>query len=238
MAGSSYAAGRKYLYHEIVEKIEQMIQAGELKVGDRLPAERNLAQIFKVSRNCIRQAMQTLAQRGIVASRRGDGTYLCAPDPALLVNSLAAVIQVQKEFLKEIIEFRMIMEPQIAALAAKNISRGELDRLKVIVCDQERKNLAGQDDAGLDATFHLLLAEASKNRVIQQVAATINGVLQECRSESLQSEARRKTSIIGHLRIIDALEAGDPEAAFQAMREHVLAVEREIFWPTDRHTAG
>jgi GntR family transcriptional regulator, transcriptional repressor for pyruvate dehydrogenase complex len=219
----------KYLYNQIVEQIEQMIQRGELKVGDRLPPERTLARTFRVSRNCIRQAIQALSAKTILESRRGDGTYVCAADQGLLVSSLAQAIQTQKDLLKDIIEFRLLMEPQIAYLAARNITREELDRLKVIVCDQERKNLAGQEDVELDAAFHLQLAEASKNRIIHQVVSTMNEILNESRSEFLQTDGRRRNSVIGHLKIIDALEAGDPQRAFQAMREHLLAVERSIF---------
>jgi GntR family transcriptional regulator, transcriptional repressor for pyruvate dehydrogenase complex len=236
--GIGPAERKKRLYDEIVHKIERMVERGELKVGDRLPAERHLARTFKVSRNCIRQAIQALAQRGLLESRRGDGTYLCAPDPSVLIDSLASVIEAQREFLKEILEFRLLLEPQIAALAARNISREELDRLKVIVCDQERKSLAGIDDGGLDAAFHMLLAQACQNRVIRQVAGTVNGILNETRSESLQSEARRRVSIVGHLRIIDALEARSPQAAFRAMREHIIAVEREIFGPVQQAEGG
>jgi GntR family transcriptional regulator, transcriptional repressor for pyruvate dehydrogenase complex len=229
MDESGVSGRSKYLYSEIVGQIEQMIQRGELKIGDRLPPERSLARTFRVSRNCIRQAIQALSAKTILESRRGAGTYVCAADQGLLVSSFAQAIQTQKDLIKDIIEFRLLMEPQIAYLAAKNITREELDRLKVIVCDQERKNLAGQEDAELDAAFHLRLAEASKNRIINQVVSTMNEILNESRSEFLQSDRRRRSSVVGHLKIIDALEAGDPERAFQAMREHLLAVERSIF---------
>jgi GntR family transcriptional repressor for pyruvate dehydrogenase complex len=233
MDESDVSGRSKYLYNEIVGQIEQMIQRGELKAGDRLPPERSLARTFRVSRNCIRQAIQALSAKTILESRRGDGTYVCAADQGLLVSSFAQAIQTQKELLKDIIEFRLLLEPQIAHLAAKNITREELDHLKVIVCDQERKNLAGQEDAELDAAFHLQLAEASKNRIIHQVVNTMNDILNESRCEFLQSDSRRKTSVIGHLKIIDALEAGDPEGAFRAMREHLLTVERTIFGSND-----
>ncbi len=222
----------KYRYNRIVEKIQHMISAGELSAGDRLPPERSLAQTFRVSRNCIRQAIQALAEKGFLESRQGDGTYICAPDRTLLINSFAEAISIQKDLLEDIIEFRLMMEPQIARLAAKNISEQALDRLKITVCDQERRILAGEPDWDLDAAFHTRLAEASGNMVIRRVFGMIDGILDESRSEFLQSHSRRKSSVASHLRIIDALEKKNPEEAFQAMREHLLEVEKTIFEQT------
>lgn len=219
---------RKYLYDELVQQIQQMINLGQLKVGDKLPPERGLARTFKVSRNCVRQAIQALSQKNILESRRGDGTYVCAPDASLLDNSFALAIQTQKDMLRDILEFRLLLEPQIAYLAARNITREELNRLKIIVCDQERKLLAGEEDSELDAAFHRHLSEASRNRVIRKVVGTIEGILDESRSEFLQNDARRRSSVIAHLKIIDALEKGDPQEAFQAMKDHLLAVEQNI----------
>ena len=136
MSDRTYPGRKKYLYSEIVRQIEEMIRKGELKVGDKIPPERTLAATFRVSRNCIRQAVQALSQKQILESRQGDGTYVCAPDRSALVSSFAVAIQAQKDMLGDIMEFRLLMEPQIASLAARNITTEELDRLKIIVCDQ------------------------------------------------------------------------------------------------------
>jgi len=220
---------RKYLYNEIVDQIQRMISKGELKVGDRLPPERALAQSFRVSRNCIRQAIQALAEKRILESRQGDGTYVCTPDQTTLISSFALAIQVQRELLHEIMEFRLLLEPQIAVLAARHITQDELDRLKILVCDQQRQILAGDQDAELDAAFHLQLAESSRNRVVLEVIKTMGGILNESRSEFLQSDIRRQSSILGHLKIIDALEKRDSEMALRAMREHLMTVGKAIF---------
>jgi len=229
MADQVYSERKKYLYSEIVEKIQAMIRNGDFKVGEKIPPERTLAETFRVSRNCIRQAVQALAEKNILESRQGDGTYVRAVDQSLFTSQFALAIQAQKETLRDIIEFRQLLEPQIAWLAAKHITAEELDRLKVIVCDQQRKALAGEEDADLDAAFHMQLALASKNRIIQRVANTVNEILNESRSESLQSDARREASIIGHFKIIDAMEKKDCEMALQAMKEHLLTVEQLVF---------
>jgi GntR family transcriptional repressor for pyruvate dehydrogenase complex len=228
MADTIPVAKGKYLYDEIVERIKEMIRRGELRAGERIPPERMLAATFKVSRNCVRQAIQALSERKVLRSRRGAGTYVCTPDESALIDSFAIPIRLQKDLIREILEFRLLLEPQIASLAARNITADELDRLKIIVCDQERRILAGKEDSELDAAFHSGLAVASKNRIIQQVLEMAHEILNESRSQPLWSEARRKASRAGHLRIIDALENRDAAMAFEAMREHLRSVEQII----------
>ncbi|MCE5243749.1 MAG: FadR/GntR family transcriptional regulator [Syntrophobacteraceae bacterium] len=228
MADGVRSGRGKYLYKDVVEKLLGMIQCGELRPGGKLPPERTLAETLKVSRNCVRQAIQALAERKILESRRGDGTYVRAPDDAPVIESFGMVIRARKDLLREILEFRLLVEPRIASLAARNITREELDRLKIIVCDQQRRILAGAEDSELDAAFHLGLATASKNRIVKKVMSTVSGILDESRRESLWSEARRRTSVVGHLKIIDALENRDPDMACKAMEEHLSAIERII----------
>jgi len=226
--GSASPRKRRYRYTDIVEKIRGMIQSGDLKVGDKLPPERTLAERLKVSRNCVRQAVQALAERKILESRQGDGTYVSTPDESPLTDSFALAIHLRKELLEEVLEFRLLMEPQVAALAAKRITGGELDRLKVIVCDQQRKMLAGEEDSGLDIAFHAAVADSSKNGSVRQVMKTVDAIINESRSALLQSDARRGASVVGHLKLIDALETGDSEMAFKAMKEHISQVEEIV----------
>jgi GntR family transcriptional repressor for pyruvate dehydrogenase complex len=217
-------------YTAIIERIRTMVIEGELVPGDRLPPERKLAERLGVSRGQLRRAFQALAERGMIESRQGDGTYLLSDlDSAPTVDAILEAIHSQHDVLHEIIEFRRMIEPQIAALAAQRIPRATLDRLKVVICDQQRALMAGQEADSLDAEFHQVLAESTSNRVISQVMTTIQTILNQSRSGWLQSGERRLASVEGHLRIIDALEAGDPQAASRAMRDHIVAVERHIF---------
>lgn len=225
---SEISTGGKYLYNKIVEMLLGMIRRGELEEGKKIPSERSLALLFGVSRNCIRQAIQTLSERQILVGHRGAGTYVRTTDETALIDSFASVLRAKGDLIHEILEFRMLIEPPIASLAARNITREELDRLKIIVCDQERRILAGKEDSELDGAFHLVLAAASKNRIVNQVMDMINGTLGESRSESLWNETRRKASVVGHLKIIDALENRDRDKAFEAMQEHLRSVEKIV----------
>jgi len=229
MDHAGHAEQPKHVYEGIRGHIQELIRKGELRAGDKLPPERKLAETFRVSRNSVREAIRALAEKNIVRSRRGDGTYICAPDESPVTDSLRQAVQGQRKRIEEIFEFRRLLEPQIAFLAAENMSRKEMDRLKILVVDQERRIMAGKDDADLDAAFHLLLAGATGNRVIHEVAKTLNHILGETRSEALQSEERRQASVRTHILIIDALERGDGEGAREAMHRHLAEIERTVF---------
>ena len=230
MAAIESRAEKKYAYTAIIARIDEMIRTGALAPGDRLPPERQLAQSFGVSRGSLRQAFQALAERQIIESRHGDGTYLLRTlDAALPGETILAAIGEQRGFLRDILEFRQMLEPQIAALAAKRITPEVLDRLKILVCDQQRALMAGREEDTYDVEFHQLLARSVANRVVDQVLTTTQSILNQTRSTWLQSGERRNASVAGHLRVIDALESGDAEAAFAAMKTHLAEIEGHIF---------
>lgn len=220
---------KKYLYNSIIEKIRNMIKTGELKPGDRLPPERKMAEELGVSRNSLRQAIQAMSERKIIESRQGDGNYISScPDFSFSSDTIIDAITEQNGFLKDILEFRQLTEPQIAYIAAGRISRDQIDTLKILVCDQHRAIMDNKEDNTLDTAFHMKLAEFAGNRVFLQVMSALRNIINETRSDWLQSVERRNASIEGHLRIIDALEDGDPDRAFESMKKHLLEIEEHI----------
>jgi DNA-binding FadR family transcriptional regulator len=131
----------------------------------------------------------------------------------------------------EILELRAILEPEIAARAARHIEPGELSRLKALIEGQDR---GGEDDARSkdeDLRFHLALARAGKNEVILEVAAVLHELLGECRVPPLQSPARKRLSLEGHRRIYEALASHDPEASRAAMVQHLKDIESSLTAP-------
>lgn len=230
MAEPDCKESRKQGYTVVVERVRDMIRNGEIQPGDRLPPERTLAEVFGVSRSILRQAFQAMAERGIIESRQGDGTYLLTTvDASVPEDAILDAMGEQSGFLASILEFRQLMEPQIAALAARRITPEGIDQLKILVCDQQRALLAGQEGDAFDAEFHRLLAEYAGNKVISRMMmSTVQSIMNETRSGWLQSDGRRNTSVEGHLRIIDALAVGDEEAAFAAMKDHIAQIGRHI----------
>ena len=220
---------RKQVYTTIIDRLNAMIRRGELRPGERLPPERTLAALLGVSRANLRQAFQALAERKIIESRRGDGTYLLASFESLLPTDIILdTIGQQQGLVEHVLEFRQILEPQVAALAARRVTDPELDRLKILVCDQQRALLAGQADSSFDAAFHRLLAECAHNPVLAQMMAAVEPILNTTRASWLQSEGRRQASVEGHLRIIDALEKGDEKEARLAMAGHLAEIGQHL----------
>ena len=220
-----------YRYQNVAHRLRVLMDAGRLESGDRLPPERVLAREFRVSRNCVRQAIQTLQQEGRLLSRQGAGNFVADPAPESADKAIGRAIRAQHERLHEVIAFRRMLEPQIAALAAAHIRSAQLQRLKAIVCDQDRRQVAGMPACALDKAFHRLLAQATGNRVIQEVFTAIEEILDESRADSLQTDDRQRLSVLGHLKIIDALENRDGPAAAEAMDRHLEIVDHSLDIP-------
>ncbi len=216
------------VYQAVQHEIQELIRSGEIRLGEKLPSERTLAERFGVSRNSVREAIRGLTEKSIVQSRRGDGTYLRSHLENSPVPPLRHVMRSESGRLKEIFEFRRMLEPQIAALAAGKMTKKGLKALKMLVFEQERRHVYGEDDAELDAAFHLQIAEAANNKLIVEVLKIIENILAEGRSVALRNEHRQKISVRTHYLIIDALERRDPAAAQQAMTVHLLEVEAAV----------
>jgi len=120
------------LYQEIAHQIELLISEGRLEPGDRLPPERALAGSFKVSRNCVREALRALAEKKLVESRQGDGTYVRDDAASDLARTFAEAFSAQRERIAEIFELRRAVEPGIAALAAEKATPRDIARLKAV----------------------------------------------------------------------------------------------------------
>ena len=221
-------AARRRLSEEILGQFRELFRQGRLGPGDRLPPERELARIFGVSRTSVREAVRALEEQGVLVSRRGDGTYVSDPEAAAFEPPLAGAVRAQRRRLADIFAFRRAVEPEVAALAAEHASESELLRLEAVLAEQEERLGRGQDESGLDAEFHRLLARACRNGVFLSVLSGVQDVLAETRAEPLRTPSRRKASLESHRRILAALRARDPEAARAAMRAHLAAAEKAL----------
>ncbi len=170
------------LYEQIVQQIEESIVKGVLKPGDQLPAERELAQRFGVSRTAVREAVKALREKGLVEAYSGRGTFITDGTTQAVRQSLDLMAKIgQPEGSTHLAEVRAILEPEIAALAAVRIQEPELATMREAVAMMDR---AGQDpDAYIEADldFHLALAEGAANPLILSLLDSIVGLLREQR---------------------------------------------------------
>ena len=220
---------RAKLHEQIVSQVEGLIESGRLNVGDQLPPERKLADIFKVSRHSVREAIRILEQKQILKSRPGSGTFVVTGDESSLVEYLADSFRRRKSKLYEIFQFRRMLEFQVAALAAQNRSAeniGEIDRARQAyeAVEGHPKSLKEKD-----RHFHLALARATGNSVLAQIMERLTHLLDESRGELSQGIARHRVSIRGHARIAAAIRRRDADAAHHAMNTHLDEIEKIIF---------
>jgi GntR family transcriptional repressor for pyruvate dehydrogenase complex len=220
------------IYEEIRQRLQDMVKRGNLKPGDRLPPERQLAALFGVSRNSLREAIKSLEQRGSLISRPGAGTYLSdnmEPDPTI---ALGEALARERHKIADIFELRLLLEPQIAHLAAQRISKDELAHLKGLIDAYEEAMLARLPVLDLDHAFHDAVATSTGNQSIVKLMEAMHELLHESRDEALQSPKRIANSLRDHARILDALSKGDAHGARQAMCEHLQHTQEIVFTAT------
>ena len=218
---------RSKLYQGIVEQIETLLEKGQLRPGDQLPPERALADQFQVSRASVREALRTLELLGIVETRAGGGTFVRRVAPDDLARPLQTLIA-RGHTLQDVIEFRGVVEPAVAALAATRVTPAQLDELRDILVAQQSKVAAGETYADEDTRFHELIGDAAGNELLTTMLGVIWDVRRTSREQWLLTNARAHASLEAHHRVYDALARHDAEAARQASAEHIRAVGEGI----------
>ena len=213
------------LYEQIVQQVEESITKGQLKPGDQLPAERDLAHRFGVSRTAVREAVKTLREKGLVEAYSGRGTFVTDGTSQAMRQSLDLMVRVnQQEGSLHLAELRQVLEPEIAARAASRIDEPLLATMREAVAIMER-NLHDPDayvEADLD--FHLALAEAAANPLILSLIDSIVGLLREQRMRIFKVDGGPERGQFHHKRILQAIEQHDPERARATMRAHLQQV--------------
>lgn len=216
------------LYEQIVKQIEESVLKGILKPGDQLPAERELAEQFGVSRTAVREAIKALSEKGLVESCSGRGTFITNGTSHAIRQSLDLIMKIgQAEGSSHLVEVRDILEPEIAALAALRANEQQLESLReaVNVMDAAMHDADAFIEADLD--FHLGLAEAAANPLILSLIDSIVGLLREQRMRIFQAEGGPERGQYHHRRILKAVENHDSEKARQCMRAHLKQVRQD-----------
>jgi GntR family transcriptional repressor for pyruvate dehydrogenase complex len=215
------------VYEEVAKQIERLILK-KLKPGDKLPSERELAELLQVSRSSIRDAIRGLELVGLVEPRQGAGTIVRERTAESLVNPFTNALERRQELVTELLDFRKMLEPPLAARAATHASAEDISEMEEILQRQEEKQDQGNVAIAEDAEFHYSIALASGNSVVLKVIDTLMDLLRDTREQSLQVLGRSQKSLAGHRRILAAIKRHDAEAAKAAMRRHIEDVEEIV----------
>jgi GntR family transcriptional regulator, transcriptional repressor for pyruvate dehydrogenase complex len=223
-----FEAIRKNRVHEEVAKQIERLILKKLSPGDKLPGERELAELLGVSRSSIRDAIRRLELMGLVQPRQGAGTVVQEISAEALVTPLSNVIANKRQLVGELLDFRKMLEPPLAARAAKHARLKEIAEMEEILRRQDKRVRRGEAAIEEDTEFHYSIAMASGNSVVLKVLDVIMDMLRETRTRSLQTEGRPQKSFAGHRRILAAIKRGNAEAAELAMRQHIEDVEKMV----------
>jgi GntR family transcriptional regulator, transcriptional repressor for pyruvate dehydrogenase complex len=218
------------LSEKIIAQISDALVAGELKPGDRLPPERELAEQFGVSRTVIRDAVKTLAGRGILHVKHGAGIFVTTSEENAIgrLGALSDILPLQGVSLRDLFEIRKVLEAEGAEWAARRRNDYHLKRLRGILEDAYRNSENLELLSERDAQFHVAIAEASQNLVLVRVMLTLLDLLAKSRRESLSIPGRAKLSLKDHERIVGEIEAQTHEGARETMLEHLTSVESAV----------
>jgi GntR family transcriptional repressor for pyruvate dehydrogenase complex len=217
------------IFEQIAEQIEKRILSGELRSGDRLPSERELSEQFHASRTAVREAMKTLAQRGLVDMRPGRGTIVVDATSRAMQQTLGLMVRVgHEDGYANLVELRELLEPGIAALAATRATDEHITALQTMVEAMDAH--MGDADAYIEADndFHRILAKATQNDLILTFVDSIMDLLSEQRKHISTVSGATARAQHHHKSILAAIRQHDAEAARAAMQSHLGQVRQDV----------
>jgi GntR family transcriptional repressor for pyruvate dehydrogenase complex len=213
---------------EVVTRLREMIQNGELHSGDRLPPERDLAKLLGVSRPTLRAGIRSLTAVGILQSKQGAGTFVAEAEesPTLDTSALKLLSALHGFTSDEMFEARLALEMSIAALAAERVTSEQMAQLAEEIAGMYASVDVPEQYLVHDMRFHQTIAAASGNRILTALMNMVASILFEYRSKTVKRAKDLKDSAEQHHNIYRAIREHDQEAARQAMREHLIATQR------------
>ena len=206
---------------KLISIFKQLISEGALVAGCRLPSERELAESFGVSRSSLRQALKVLEIMGVISQRVGDGTYLNSGAGSILGEPMEFLILLDGISFHEIMEARLVVEPELAARAAIRASDEDLKELRAELSTMEQAGLDHELFVHHDLLFHQAIFKAAGNRVCGQMFAVVHKSLGKLITVTSQLVEPEHTLTL-HRRIYQAIRKRDSEDARQKMIEHLI----------------
>lgn len=226
------------LYQEIGNELKSLLKSGTYKIGDRLPPERDIADTFGVSRTVVREALIMLELENLITVKKGSGVYVInLPDDILSEHD--KLIEETDVGPFELLQARQLIESNIAAFAATQIVKSEILALRTIL--EQEKHVLNEgilDDYSADEMFHVAIARATKNSVLESL---LNDLWQKRHSSKMwdklhsriHDHSYRKKWLYDHEKILQALQVRDAQAARQAMWQHLENVKQTLMTVSD-----
>jgi GntR family transcriptional repressor for pyruvate dehydrogenase complex len=219
---------REMLPDRIVERLVSLISERKLRPGNKLPSERDLATMMQVSRPTLREALRALNMMGIIEIRHGSGSYVASLKPERLVEHLDFVFSLDDSTFAEALDARALLEPRLAALAARNATDAELAEINACI---ERLATSIHDPKlflKADLDLHQLITSAAHNQIMTRFMVALGRLGLASRMRTVALKGIREQSLQAHKSIVEALLHRDAEAAAGFMQKHIENISEHL----------
>lgn len=209
-------------------RLREMIHRGELRSGDRLPPERDLAKLLGVSRPTLRAGIRSLSAVGVLQSKQGAGTFVVEADasPALDSNPLRLLASLNGFSSAEMFEARLSLEMAIAGLAAERATGNHLAAMAEELAEMYATLDEPEEFLVHDMRFHQTIATASGNRILTALMNMVASILFDVRSKTVHRAHDLKESAEMHRQIYRSIREGKSDGARNAMRDHLMLAQK------------
>jgi GntR family transcriptional regulator, transcriptional repressor for pyruvate dehydrogenase complex len=223
----------KSLSEQVSDRILQMIIDHNIASGEKLPNEFELARVLNVGRGTVREAVKLLVSRNVLEISRGKGTFVAA-NPGVSGDPFGLVFyKDQYKLTLDLVEIRLILEPEIAALAAVRASQAEVDHMKYLCDEVMRLATKNEEYIHLDTELHVSIAKSTGNLIMPNIIPVINKGIELYNQFPRHSELISALSV--HQEIIDAISKHDENGARNAMLKHLQYNKRNLDHLKDKY---
>lgn len=212
---------------KITQQLRSQIEQGILKPGDKIPSERELCEMLSVSRIAVREAIKALAAKGLLEVRAGEGTYVKSITADDLLDPLTSLLM-NEYTLRELLEFRWVMEVQMAEWAAVRAKERDLQYMEEILKRMEKNIQEGKGYAEADIEFHDAIASASGNALLAKMMHYARDIIREVITQTSQVPGAYEKAYQIHYNIFEKIKERDVPGAKEAMSVHLKDVENSL----------
>lgn len=215
------AASHIDLPQEIAQRIKQMISSKYLNPGDPLPSESKLCKVFGSGRSTIREAVKILKAENVIEIKKGIGTFVLLK-PGVAKDPFGVLLMDQEDALVNLMESRLLIEPNIAYLAAQRATTDNITKLEKIMIETAKVIMEHQNHVEVDLAFHNTIAEATQNNILFRIIPIINDSIHAGYTETYNLIGSFEKATKFHREIFDAIRDGKAQEAKNAMKYHLM----------------
>jgi len=216
------------LYESVMEQIMNLLKNKELKPGDQLPPERELAEKFSISRGSLREAFRVLESRGLIESKPGGGRFIRELKKDTIINAENIILSLEKSSILELLEAREMFEVKIAEVAAQRAIPEDIELIKKSLSNAKKEEKLDDKEMKRDTEFHIAVARATHNFVFINILKLHLDLLRETRGKTWQISGRKKEQQQEHQNIFKAIKEHNSKKASEAMLKHLIGVRKAI----------